>query len=86
MPGTTSRTTATVHDLDGNPLDRDAYAAHLRERADTDRLGPRLELLREGEATTIAALLDELAGVYPDKALGRLARELAVRLDDRLGI
>jgi DNA-binding PadR family transcriptional regulator len=81
---TTTRPTATAQDLDGHPLDRDAYAAQLRDRIDADRLGPRLELLREGEATTVAALLDELAGIYPDENLGRLARELAVRLYDRL--
>ncbi len=57
-----------------------------RVRADTDRLGPRLQLLREGEATAVAALLDELAGVYTGEDLGELARELAVRIYDRLGI
>src|SRR6266508_3051985 len=86
MPDTTARPTATVQNLEGQPLDRNAYAADLRGRTDTDRLGPRLELLREGEATAVAALFDELAGVYPGEDLGELARELAVRIYDRLGI
>src|SRR6266511_4453923 len=86
LPDTTARPTATVQNLEGQPLDRNAYAADLRGRTDTDRLGPRLELLREGEATAVAALFDELAGVYPGEDLGELARELAVRIYDRLGI
>src|SRR6266508_2928113 len=86
MPDTTARPTATVQNLEGQPLDRNAYAADLRGHTDTDRLGPRLELLREGEATAVAALFDELAGVYPGEDLGELARELAVRIYDRLGI
>lgn len=47
---------------------------------------PLLALLNEPEAHVVAALLDELAGVYPDEQLGRLARTMAVRLYDRLGI
>jgi glutamate/tyrosine decarboxylase-like PLP-dependent enzyme len=47
---------------------------------------PLLEVLNEPEACVVAALLDELAGVYPDEQLGRLGRTMAVRLYDRLGI
>lgn len=47
---------------------------------------PRLPLLTEPEALAVAALLDELAGVYDSEQLGHLARDLAVRLYDRLGI
>jgi hypothetical protein len=47
---------------------------------------PRLPLLTEAEALVVAALLDELLGVYPGEPLGALAREMAVRLYDRLGI
>jgi hypothetical protein len=46
----------------------------------------RLPLLTEGEALAIAGLLDELAAVYVREPLGRLAREQAVKLYDRLGI
>jgi hypothetical protein len=42
-------------------------------------------VLSEGEALAVAALLDEPAGVYAGEQLGTLARELAVRIYDRLG-
>ena len=47
---------------------------------------PRLALLTHGEALVAAQLLDELAGVYRTEPLGELARDMAVRLYDRLGI
>lgn len=45
-----------------------------------------LPLLTAGEAMSTAQLLDELAGVYAEEPLGRLARDLAARLYERLGI
>ncbi|SHG18215.1 hypothetical protein SAMN05443575_1602 [Jatrophihabitans endophyticus] len=42
--------------------------------------------LTEEEAQTVADLLDKLADLYPDKDFGREARELAVRINNRLGI
>jgi hypothetical protein len=66
------RPTATVRDRDGNPLNRDDYAARLRAGFDA------------GQTMVVAArLLDELAGVYRDESLGRLAREVSARLDHR---
>lgn len=47
---------------------------------------PRLPLLNQREALVVAALLDELAGVYDGEPLGRLARATSVRIYDRLGI
>ena len=43
-------------------------------------------VLSEEEGLAVAALLDELAGVYNGEDLGQLARELAVRIYNRLGI
>jgi hypothetical protein len=43
-------------------------------------------VLSEEEGLAVAALLDELAGVYNGEDLGQLACELAVRIYDRLGI
>ena len=139
---TDHRPTAMIEGLDGQPLDRDAYAAMLAEQVDpTGPAGgdqvrltygdgstlegrwtlvggdveamalvaedgtvhthvtgqvrrdairraerPRLALLNEQEALVVAALLDELAGVYDGEPLGRLARAMAVRIYDRLGI
>jgi hypothetical protein len=45
---------------------------------------PLLALLTDAEARVVAALLDELAAVYPDEPLGALARAMAVGLADRL--
>jgi hypothetical protein len=85
--------TATIRDTADQPLDRSAYAVYLRERmADAPDRGAedgrsareaRVPLLSEPEAAVVAALLEELAGVYPGEELGRLARELAVRLHHR---
>ncbi|MGW5689106.1 hypothetical protein [Nonomuraea sp. NPDC003754] len=48
--------------------------------------GERLPLLEAGEAEAVAALLDELAARHPGEGLGQLARELAVRLYDWMGL
>jgi hypothetical protein len=47
---------------------------------------PLLALLSQVESLVAAGLLDELAGVYAGEELGRLARAMAVRLYDRLGV
>ncbi|SHG18249.1 hypothetical protein SAMN05443575_1603 [Jatrophihabitans endophyticus] len=84
--GRPRRVTATVRGLDDRPLERDHYASHLQAQMDLGRGGQRRPLLTDEEGQAVAALLDELAGVYPREDLGRLARELAVRINDRLGI
>jgi len=66
----------SVHDGTG-PVRREVI-----ERAER----PPLALLSQVESLVAAGLLDELAGVYAGKELGRLARAMAVRLCDRLGI
>jgi hypothetical protein len=81
-----ARLTATVRDLDNRPLDRDDYASHLEARAGRGLHDERMPLLSSEEGQAVAALLDELAGVYRNEDLGRLARTLAVRINDRLGI
>jgi hypothetical protein len=43
-------------------------------------------VVSEEEGLAVAALLDELAGVYNGEDFGQLARELAVRSCGRLGI
>lgn len=85
-PDPTQRPTASIRDADEHPLDRDEYAEALAEQSRAATPDQRLPLLGEGEATAVAALLDELADVYPDEDLGRLARNLALRLYDRLGL
>ncbi|HEV7755404.1 MAG TPA: hypothetical protein VGO94_06030 [Mycobacteriales bacterium] len=47
---------------------------------------PLLALLTDAEARVVAALLDELAAVYPAEPLGGLARAMAYGLADRLGV
>jgi hypothetical protein len=81
-----ARLTATIRGVGDKPIERDDYASHLRARAERGRQAERLPLLAEEEAVAVAGLLDEIAGVYCDEHLGRLARELAVRIYDRLGI
>ena len=90
---TPRRLTAMVRGTDGQPLERDEYAESLRVelelhggRAGGDALAERQLRLSDGQAGVAAALLDELAGVYRDEDLGRLAREVAVILYDRLGL
>jgi hypothetical protein len=43
-------------------------------------------VLSEEEGPAVAALLDELAGVHGGEDPGQLARELAVRIYDGLGL
>jgi hypothetical protein len=45
---------------------------------------PLLALLTDAEARVVAALLDELAAIYPGEPLGGLARAMADGLADRL--
>lgn len=74
----------------GKPIPRSEWAPHIE--VDLDRGGDRTVGLTEGEATVVAHLLDELAGVYPDgpglerDPVSCLARRVAVRLWDRMGI
>ena len=81
-----ARVTAGMRDTHDQPLDRDEYAGDLQQRADEARGQERLPVLSEGEGLAAAELLDELAAVYRGEPLGQLARELALRLYDRLGI
>jgi hypothetical protein len=74
--------TATARDQSGNPLNRDAYAAQLRAQlTDGGRAMEDSQVLTFAEATVVARLLEELAGVYRGESLGALAHELATRLD-----
>jgi hypothetical protein len=69
----------------GAPIPRDEYAAGLvKELSATDRQGTLT--IKEADAYVTADLLDELAAVYRGEPLGFLAREMAVKLYDRLGI
>ena len=75
------RPTATARDRAGNPLDRDQYAADLRSQlTDGSRSTGHPLMLTGAHAAVVAALLDELAGVYRGEALGILAHELSVLL------
>jgi hypothetical protein len=77
------RPTSAARDQAGNPLDRDGYAAHLRERLGDDgrAAGPKTTMLTAAQAGVAARLLDELSGVYRGEALGVLAREMSALLD-----
>lgn len=78
--------TAAARDHSGNPLNRDAYAVQLRARlTEGSRLTEDSQVLTPAEATVVARLLDELAGVYRGESLGALAHELAARLDGHIG-
>lgn len=46
----------------------------------------RWRLLSAAEGAVVAELLDELAGVWTNELLGLLAREMAVRRYDRIGV
>ena len=76
------RPTTTARDRAGNPLNRDEYASELRARladsAPSAGSGPNLTT---AQASVIARLLDELAGIYRGESLGALARELSAHLD-----
>lgn len=73
-----------VRDTKDNPIDRDEYADHLVKefaRPNQDDLS-----IRASDVQVAAELLDELAAIYRGELLGRLAREVAVKFYDRLGI
>jgi hypothetical protein len=79
------RPTATARDQAGNPLNRDDYAAQLREQLGKDSPGTGSHNVPTGaQANVVARLLDELAGVYRGEDLGELARELSQMLDTQL--
>ena len=79
------RVLAGLVDIHAGNIPRDEYAADLVKELDaTDRQGTLT--IKEADGHVIAALLDELAAVYRREPLGQLARELAVRLYDRMGI
>jgi hypothetical protein len=79
------RPTATARDRTGNPLNRDAYAAGLQARLiDVDRHSGRAVTLTAAQATVVARLLDEVAGVYRGEGLGTLAHDLSVLLARQL--
>ncbi|WP_329082461.1 hypothetical protein [Streptosporangium sp. NBC_01469] len=78
--------TAAAIDPSGRPISRADYENFLRQWMGREENTDRLPLLDGGEAFVVAALLDELAGTYPGEPLGQLAREMAVRLNDRRGI
>ncbi|WP_433257706.1 hypothetical protein ACQPYK_21285 [Streptosporangium sp. CA-135522] len=78
--------TAMVRDINGQPISRDDYEAFLRTWIEKNGTGDRLALMDSAEMFVVAALLDELCGVYPKERLGQLAREVAVELNDRRGI
>jgi hypothetical protein len=77
------RPTATARDRAGNPLDRDEYAAGLRSQLTDGSRSTGHVMLTGAHAAVVARLLDELAGVYRGEALGTLARELSVLLNDQ---
>jgi hypothetical protein len=80
------RPTAAARDRAGNPLNRDEYTEVLRTRlADDGRAAGQPVVLTTAQATVVAGLLDELAGVYRGESLGTLARELSDVLGGRPG-
>ena len=83
---TPRRRTAMMGDTGGDPLKRDEYAARFDAEAARLPIADRQPLLGDGEAGAVGALLDEVSAVYRGASLGQLARELGVRLYDRLGI
>lgn len=80
-----ARPAITVRDTNGQPIPREGYEAFLRTWIEKNGTGDRLALLDDTERFVVAALLDELCGVYPKEQLGQLAREVAVKLNDRRG-
>ena len=77
--GSTSRArpTAAARGTGGDPRDRDEYAAALRGKLAAAEGSTDPMARTAGQAAVIALLLDELAGVYRDEDLGRLAHELS---------
>jgi hypothetical protein len=83
-----ARPTPGITDTDRQPIDRDDYAAFLNswlDSADPAKAGIGADLDRR-EGFVVASLLDVLAAAYPGEELGRLARTMAVRINDRMGI
>jgi hypothetical protein len=79
-----ARPTAAARDRHGNPLNRDEYAARLRERlTDANASAGRPSSLTAVQAAVVAHLLNELAGVYRGESLGTLAHELAALFGDQ---
>lgn len=79
---TPPRPTSAARDEAGNPLNRDEYASRLRARlTDGGPSSGAKPTLTAAQATVIARLLDELAGVYRGESLGALAHELSTQLD-----
>ena len=72
-----ARPTAAARGTEGDPRDRDEYAAALRGKLAAAEGSADPMTLTTGQATVIALLLDELAGVYRDEDLGGLAHELS---------
>lgn len=77
------RPTAAARDVNGNPVNRDIYAEQLRAQLSKEPMDTDVPtLLQPGQALVAARLLDELAGVYRNEEIGRLAAELAAVLDE----
>lgn len=66
---------------DGGYLTRDQLARHLQ--IESEQIGGETYQLTAGEMRAIHGLIGELAGRYPDEALGQLAAEWADRLGTR---
>ncbi|NYD25012.1 hypothetical protein [Kineococcus aurantiacus] len=83
-----ARLTTTVKDPAGRPVSRDIVDAALWRKLDAEKAAQqhsvRLRILSEAEAQVVMQLLDELSGVYAGERLGNTARELSVRLHERL--
>jgi hypothetical protein len=80
------RPTTVARDGAGNPLNRDDYASDLRARLTDGRLPTSSEPeLTAVQASVVARLLDELAGIYRGESLGALAHELSGQLDRAAG-
>jgi hypothetical protein len=73
---TPRRPTAAARDVNGAPLDRDEYAERLAGMDES----------RYSETWAIAALLEELAAVYPGERIAEVATDLARRLQARAGM
>lgn len=78
------RVTAGITDTNGQPLGRDEYA-HLLEGEVIVVGGPSVSV-KAADVYAAASMLDELAAIYKGEPLGGLAREIAVKFYDRLGI
>lgn len=84
--GKAPRPTAAARDREGNPLDRDGYAARLREQLAGDgRPSGKAPGPTAAQSEVVARLLDELAGVYDGESLGALAGEQAALLRRQFG-